>query len=281
MMKLMANAVKADGAATQAKSAMANKAQGTGLTRWLPVAIIIGLMGLVFAMGWQKYLSLQTIGEHYAALRTFISGNFVLSLFAYMGIYIAVVALSLPGGLAMTLAGGLLFGAAVGLPATVIAATIGATIIFLVAKSSFGDVLARRAGPWLEKLRAGFEENAMSYMLILRLIPAFPFVVVNLAPAFLGVSTRTYVIGTFLGIIPGTAAYCLVGASLGVPLEVENARYAACVAEKGAAACTYSVDLKSLVSPELVVAGIALLVVALIPVGYKWYKKWGNNHAKA
>lgn len=280
-MKLMANAVNADRIATRAKSAMANKAQGMRLTRWLPVAIIIGLMGLVFAMGWQKYLSLQTIGEHYAALQTFIAGNFVLSLVTYMAIYIAVVALSLPGGLAMTLAGGLLFGAAVGLPATVIAATIGATIIFLVAKSSFGDVLAQRAGPWLEKLRAGFKENAMSYMLILRLVPAFPFVVVNLAPAFLGVSTRTYVIGTFLGIIPGTAAYCLVGASLGVPLEVENARYAACVAEKGAAACTYSVDLKSLVSPELVVAGIALLVVALIPVGYKWYKKWGNNHAKA
>lgn len=263
-----------------AEMAGTSRASG-GLRRWLPLIAIAGLMGLAFAMGWHKYLSLQTIGENYAAMRGFIADNFLLSILLYALAYVAVVALSLPGGLIMTLTGGLLFGAALGAPVTIVSATIGATIIFLVAKSSFGDVLAARAGPWLEKLRDGFQENAMSYMLFLRLVPAFPFVVVNLAPAFLGVSTRTYVIGTLLGIIPGTTAYSLVGASLGAPLETENARYAACVAEKGAGACSYSIDLKSLVSTELVMAGVALGIVALIPVAFNWYKKWSKTNAEA
>jgi uncharacterized membrane protein YdjX (TVP38/TMEM64 family) len=255
--------------------------KSTALRRWLPLVGIVGLMMLAFSMGWHKYLSLQTIGENYGAMREFIAQNFLLSVLIYALAYIVVVALSLPGGLIMTLTGGLLFGAALAAPITIVAATIGATIIFLVAKSSFGDLLAAKAGPWLDKLRGGFQENAMSYMLFLRLVPAFPFVVVNLAPAFLGVSTRTYVMGTLLGIIPGTTAYSLVGASLGAPLEAENRRHAACVAEQGAAACSYSIDLKTLVSTELIMAGMALGIVALIPVAYNWYKKRSKPDAKA
>ncbi len=255
--------------------------KGGGLTRWLPLVAIVGLMGLAFAMGWHKYLSLQAMGENYAAMQGFIAENFVVALLAYMAAYVVVVALSLPGGLFMTLSGGLLFGAWIGIPATVIAATIGATLIFLVAKSSLGEALAAKAGPWLEKLRAGFQENALSYLLFLRLVPAFPFVVVNIAPAFLGVPLRTYFLGTLFGIIPGTAAYSLVGASLGAPLEAENARYAACVAENGANACSYSIDLSQLVSRELVFAGIALGVVALIPVAINWFKKRNATDAKA
>jgi len=248
--------------------------------RWLPVIAILGLMALAFAMGWHEYLSLKTIGDNFGAMQAFISENFIAALALYMLAYVAVVALSLPGGLVMTLTGGLLFGPLVGIPATVIAATIGATLIFLVAKTSFGETLAAKAGPWVGKLREGFQENALSYMFFLRLVPAFPFVVVNLAPALLGVPLRTYVIGTLLGIVPGTAAYTLVGASLGAPLEAENTRYAACVSESGASACTYSIDLGQLVSRELIFAGVALGVVALIPVAINWYKKRSRAHAE-
>lgn len=257
------------------------KSGGGGVMRWLPVAAIAALMGFAFLMGWHKYLSLQTIGENYGAMQAFIAKNFVLSVLVYALAYILVVALSLPGALIMTLTGGLLFGAALGAPIIVISATIGATIIFLVAKTSFGEALAQKFGATAEKLRSGFQENALSYMLFLRLVPIFPFVVVNLAPALLGVSTRTYVIGTLFGIIPGTVAYSLVGASLGAPLEAENARHAACVAAKGAAQCTYSIDLKALVSTELVLAGVALGFVAMIPVIYNQFKKRGGGDAKA
>jgi len=261
-----------DGAAVAAR-------QGGSWTRWLPLVVIAGLMVLVFAMGWHQYLSFKTIGLNYEALKAFIAGNLVVALLAYLALYIVVVALSLPGGLIMTLAGGLLFGWQIGAPATVVAATIGATIIFLVAKTSFGESLAAKAGPWIGKLREGFQENALSYLLFLRLVPAFPFVVVNLAPALLGVPLRTYVLGTLIGIIPGTTAYSIAGAGLGSVVEAQNKVYAACVAANGEANCTYSIDFSALVTKELVFAGAALGVVALIPVAVNWFKKRGSNAA--
>ena len=257
-----------------------NNAKGS-IGRWLPLILIVGLMVLVFAMGWHKYLSFKTIGVNYEALQAYISENLLLAILFYMAGYIAVVALSLPGGLIMTLAGGLLFGWQIGVPITIIAATVGATIIFLIAKSSIGEALAAKAGPWVGKLREGFQENALSYLLFLRLVPAFPFAVVNLAPAMLGVPLSTYVIGTFVGIIPGTAAYSIAGAGLGSVVEAQNKVYNACLAAKGEANCEYSIDFSALVTKELVIAGVALGFVALIPVAYNWYKKRKGSHAAA
>jgi uncharacterized membrane protein YdjX (TVP38/TMEM64 family) len=249
--------------------------------RWLPLLVLAGLMALAFSMGWHKLLSFQTIGQNYEALRGFISGNLALALAAFMLTYIAVVALSLPGGLIMTLSGGLLFGWQIGAPATIVAATIGATIVFLIAKTSFGETLAAKAGPWLSKLQDGFKENALSYLLFLRLVPAFPFVVVNLAPALLGVPLRTYVLGTFLGIIPGTTAFSFAGSGLGSVVEAQNALHAACLAKNPAdplVACPYTIDTSALVTTELLVAFALLGVVALIPVVYK---TWRQRHAAA
>ncbi len=251
------------------------------LTRWLPLAALVLLMALVFGMGWHKVLSFETIGANYDALKAFVADNLIAALALYMLAYIAVVALSLPGGLVMTLAGGLLFGWKLGAPATVIGATIGATAVFLIAKTSFGEALAAKAGPWLEKLRAGFQENALSYLLFLRLVPVFPFVVVNLAPAFLGVPLRAYVIGTFLGIMPGTLAFSVAGAGLGSVIEAQNAAHRACLANAPAgssAACPYMIDTSALVTPELILAFALLGVVALIPAVIK---KWSKRHASS
>lgn len=238
----------------------------TSLGRWLPLIILLGVMALVFAMGWHKYLSFKTVGVNYEALRTFIADNLLVALLSYAVLYIVVVALSLPGGLILTISGGLLFGWKLGAPVTVLAATLGATALFLIAKTSFGEGLADKAGPWLTKLRDGFQENALSYLLFLRLVPAFPFFVVNLAPALLGVPLRTYVLGTFFGIIPGTLAYSVAGAGLGSVVEVQNATYNACLATKSEAECPYTVDTSALVTPELIAAFVLLGVVALIPV---------------
>lgn len=250
------------------ENAEANAARG-GWSRWLPLVVIASLMALVFGMGWHRYLTFEQIGMRYDDIRGFIENNLVLAVLAYMGLYVGVVALSLPGALALTLAGGLLFGWMIGGPATIVAATIGATIIFLVAKTSLGETLAATAGPTINKLRAGFQEDALSYLLFLRLVPAFPFFVVNLAPALLGVNLRTYVLGTFLGIIPGTMAFSFAASQLGSVIEKTNAEHAACVAEKGADACPYSIDTSTLVSTELILAFAAIGVVALIPVVVK------------
>jgi uncharacterized membrane protein YdjX (TVP38/TMEM64 family) len=246
------------------------------LRKWAPLIIIGGLMALVFAMGWHRYLTLEQIGMNYDWLTTTIDNNLVVSLLAYMLVYIVVVALSLPGALALTLAGGILFGWQIGGTATVFAATIGATLIFLAARTSLGDTLAQRAGTSINRLREGFRENALSYLLFLRLVPAFPFFVVNLAPALLGVPLRTYVIGTFFGIIPGTLAFSFAASQLGTVIEKTNAEHAACVAANGEAACPYTIDTGTLVSQEMLLAFAALGVVALIPV---IVKKWSSRNA--
>ncbi len=251
------------------------------IRKWLPLIIMVAAAGLAFAFRLHEYLSFKAIGLNYAFLKEFIAGNLAAALAIYILAYIAVVALSLPGALIMTLAGGLLFGWQIGAPATVVGATIGATVIFLVARSSLGEALAAKAGPAAQKLRAGFQENAFSYMLFLRLVPAFPFVVVNLASAILGVPLRTYVLGTLLGIIPGTTAYSFAGSGLGSVIDAQNASYQACLAKAGAqnaAQCPYSIDTSALVTKELVLAFALLGVVALIPVVLK---KWRARNAAA
>jgi uncharacterized membrane protein YdjX (TVP38/TMEM64 family) len=250
------------------------------LQRWLPLAAIVALAGLAFAFDLHKLLSFRTIGLNYAWLKAFIAENVAAAFAIYVLAYAAIVALSLPGALIMTLAGGLLFGWQLGAPAAVIGATAGATMLFLIARSSFGEALAQRAGSVVQKLRAGFQENAFSYMLFLRLVPVFPFVMVNLAAAVLGVPLRTYVIGTLIGILPGTAAYSVAGSGLGSVIEAQNASHSACVAKSGAdaaTACPYAIDTSALVTRELVLAFALLGLVALIPVALK---SWRDRNAK-
>lgn len=251
------------------------------MKRYLPLFAVLAVMALIFAMGWHQHLSFKTIGLNYQALQDFIGNNLVLALLIYMAIYIAAVALSLPGGLVLTVSGGLLFGWQLGAPAAVVAATIGASLIFLIVKSSFGQTLAERAGPWVSKLQEGFKENALSYLLFLRLVPAFPFFIVNIVPALLGVPLATYILGTGLGIIPATTAFSVLGAGLGSAVEAQNKAYFACVADNPGnsdAACPYTIDTGALVTFELLAAFALLGVVALIPVAYK---RWSRRNATA
>lgn len=268
-------------ATTHAVGDGARGERSRGRGRYAPLVLLGLLMATAYALGWHQYLSFKTIGLNYEALKGFVGQHLVVAVLVYMALYIVVVALSLPGGLVMTLSGALLFGWQLGAIATVIGATIGATIVFLVAKTSFGESLAAKAGPWLGKLRQGFQENALSYLLFLRLVPAFPFFVVNLAPALLGVPLRTYVLGTFFGIIPGTTAFSVLGAGLGSAVESQNAIYNACLAQhasNASSSCVYAIDTKALVTNELLAAFVLLGLVALIPVALK---KWSKRNADA
>ena len=250
-------------------------ARAGGLRRWLPLVVLAAAMALVFGMGWHKVLTFEMLALKRDALRAFVTGHTALAVLAYMAIYVAVVALSLPGAGVITITGGLLFGVWLGAPVTVIAATIGATLIFLIAKTSLGAALAERAGPWLDRFRDGFEKEGLSYMLFLRLVP-FPFFIINLAPAVLGVPLRTFVIGTFLGIIPGTVAFSYLGDTLDrVMIEAKSA-YDACVAAKGAAACHLTIEAGMLPFKQILIALTLIGLVALIP---PMLKKWRARNA--
>lgn len=223
--------------------------------RLAPVAAIGAGIAAAFAFGLGDYLSFEALRDNRALLMGFVENNAVLAALAFIGTYAVVTALSLPGGTIMTVAGGFLFGSLLGTAWTVIGATLGAVGIFLAARSALGSALKDKAGPWLARLEAGFKEDALSYLLVLRLVPLFPFFVVNLVPAFLNVPLRTFVLGTAVGIIPGTFVFSAVGAGLGSVFD-SGERF------NPAAALTL----------EVVVALVGLSVLALIPVAYKKIK---------
>jgi uncharacterized membrane protein YdjX (TVP38/TMEM64 family) len=242
--------------------------------RLLPLILLAAAAAVIWWSGGLDYISLQQLAEHRATLRSWVSENLLAALLAYVGLYAGVVALSLPVAAPLTLAGGLLFGWLLGGFATVAAATLGAVAIFILARTALAGPLGRRAGARLDRLRSGFQENALSYLLFLRLVPAFPFWLVNLAPALLGVPLRTFVIATFIGIIPGTFAFALTGAGLDSVLVAHQQAYEACVAKTPApGACSFDLDPASLLTPELLLAFAALGVVALIPAMVKRFWK--------
>lgn len=224
--------------------------------RFVPVAILLAGLIAFFAFRLDQYLTFDALRENRAWLLAQVSEFPVLAAAAYMLIYVVVVAFSLPGGAVMTIAGGFLFGQILGSAYVVFAATVGATILFVAAKTAFGDLLRARAGPFLQRMEAGFRENALSYLLVLRLIPAFPFFVVNLVPAFLGVPIGIYIVATFIGIIPGTFVYALVGAGLGSIFDSGK-----------------DFSAGSVLTPEIVTALAGLAILALLPVAYKRWRK--------
>ena len=168
-----------------------------------------------FALGGYRYLSLDTIKDNRDALLAFTQAHYAQALVIAFFVYVAAAALSLPGGLLLSLTCGFLFGRWAGTVLVVLAATIGATLLFVAARYVFADAARKRLGALGEKINAGFTRNAFSYMLFLRLVPAFPFFLVNLAPAFTSIPLRTFVLATFIGIIPGTFVFVNLGETLG------------------------------------------------------------------
>lgn len=231
------------------------------LRRLLPLLVIAAAMVAVFGTGLHRYLSLSALAENRAALQGFVQDNLIFAMLTYAALYIAAVVLSVPGAVILTIAGGLLFGWLIGGGLTVLSATAGATGIFLVARTAAGQSLADRAGPFIGKLADGFKKDAFNYMLFLRLAPLFPFWLVNLAPALLGVTLRTYVLATLIGIIPGTFAYSFVGAGLDSVIAAQEARCAA----RGADPCTFDLSVQGLLTPEIIAAFALLGALALIP----------------
>lgn len=217
---------------------------------WLAALMIAAIVGLRLS-GVSQYLTLAALREHRNEVTQFVEGHYLASIFAYAGLYIAVVAFSVPGAAVLTLAGGFLFGAWAGAILTILSATIGATLLFITARIIFGPAALEKLGPEAKKLAANIQENAWSYLLALRLAPLFPFFLVNLVPAFAGVPLRTFVLTTFFGIIPGTIIFALSGAGLGRVLD-----------EGGA------LTVCSILTPEIVTAliGLAALLLAAIPL---------------
>jgi len=227
----------------------------SAVRRYLPLAALLAGIAAFFALGLHRYLTFEALREHRTELMAFVASNAALAVLLFIAIYAVSTALSVPGGAVLTVAAGFLFGTWLGTGLVVIGATIGAIGVFVIARTAVGNALRQRAGPWLRKMETGFQENALSYLLVLRLIPLFPFFVVNIVPAFLGVSLRTYAIGTLVGIIPGSFVFASVGAGLGSIFDSMQ---------------TFS--LKGVLTPQVIVALVGLSLLSLLPVAYKKVK---------
>ncbi len=220
--------------------------------RLIPVLVfVVGLVAF-FALGLERYLSIDALRQHRGVLCAWVETSGVLAVLVFMAVYIITVAFSLPGATVLTIASGFLFGPGWGTVVAVISATLGGTALFSMAKTTLGDALRARAGAWLPALEAGFKEHALSYLIVLRLVPLFPFFIINLVPAFLGVPLWTFILGTFVGIIPGSFVYTTVGAGLGSVFDAGG---------------TFS--LRGVLTPQIVIALIGLAVLAMVPIVYK------------
>ena len=224
---------------------------GISARRLVPLAFLVAAGVAFVAVGGHRYLTFAALAENRDWLCGLVQQWGFIAALLYVAVYAALVALSVPGAAVLTIAGGFLFGTWLGTLCAVVGATLGATGIFLAARAGLGG-LAQRAGPLVGKLEAGFRADAFNYLLVLRLVFIVPFWLVNLVPALVGVRLSTFVLATFLGIIPGTFVYASFGNGLG---DV--------VGEPG---------LGVLLRPSVLGPIVGLVILALIPVGYKRWR---------
>lgn len=225
------------------------------MKRLLPLLALILLALVAWALGVGEYLNWAALGREQAALRGFVAAYPVPTACVYLLVYTAVVALSLPQAVVITIAGGLLFGTILGGALAVAGATAGAIILFLLARTALGDALARRGGPFIRTVRAGLERDGFNYLLAIRLIPVFPFWLVNLAAALGGVRLLPYAAATLIGITPGTFVFASIGAGIG-----------------GVLATGGQPDLSIILSPTVLGPLLGLAVLSLLPLAWRRWK---------
>ena len=203
-------------------------------------------------------MSLDSFRAHQIEIVKFIQIKYYLSVLIFVGLYVFSTALSIPGALILTMMGGYLFGAFLGALFSLIGAIVGASILFIAARSAFGELLKPKIGSSIERMRNELTTNAFFYLLFLRLTPVFPFFVVNIAPAFLNISFSKYFLASFLGMIPGTAVYALMGSGLNKTLVTGE-----------------GFDKIPNVSLEFLAGLFGLAVLSLVPIVIRRWKNKG------
>lgn len=221
------------------------------LQKYIPLIALIFIGYYIWASGIYSYISLETLKENQSFLKIYVKENFIISILIYSLLYFTIVSLSIPAATIMTLVGGFLFGQLIGTICVVLSASFGACIIFLSTKFASRNSINTGYGSWTQKMKDGFHENAFLYMLILRLIPIFPFVIINIVSGILQIRLKTFFFGTLTGIIPATYIYVSVGVAMQTLLNEDN----------------FTPEL--LFKPEIFAALSGLGVLALLPIIYR------------
>ncbi len=249
---------------TDMKNEMPAQPLGALFKRWGPVALLVAALVAFFASGLNQRLSLDELALQYATLSNYVAENTVQAVLVTMAVYMSAVAASFPAAWLLTVAIGLVFGWALAAFTVVIGATLGASVLYFAARSLFADFFRARAGDRLNTMAQGFCHNGASYMLFLRLAPIFPFLLVNVVPAILGVRFFTYFWTTAIGIIPGTIAYAFAGEGL---RSIIGERATACTA--GIPPCGQPLSPADIITPQMLIAFSLLALVSVIPAVLK------------
>jgi uncharacterized membrane protein YdjX (TVP38/TMEM64 family) len=223
--------------------------------RWLPLAVLLAGLAAFLALGVDDYLSFEALARHRAELIARIEAHPILAPLVYIAGYVVAIACSLPGGVILTLTGGFLFGPVFGALFAIVGATGGATTVFLAAKRALGGRMRPREGTVFQRMQDGFRRDAFSYLVLVRIVPLFPFFLVNLVPALAGVPTRTFLWATFVGLIPGAFVFASVGNGLGAVFDAGQ-----------------TPELRMLTRPPILLPLIGLGLLALLPIGYRHWK---------
>jgi len=227
------------------------------MKRFVAIGVIVLFATLILAFDLQRFLTLDTLRENRALLKRAVSEHYLLSASLFCLVYVLVVAISLPGASILTVTGGYLFGAAAGAAFAVLAATVGAVLLFVAVSQFAGDSVRQRVGPYLKRMEHSFRANAFSSILFLRLLPIFPFWAVNLVAAVAGVPMLAFALATVIGIVPSTFAFAAFGEGIGELLASGN-----------------EISLSDALSPSLIVALVVLAVLALAPIMIRsWPRK--------
>ena len=230
------------------------EASKSGMMRRLPMIIIL-VVAAIGAFTLKDYLSFETLRDNRESLIAFRDNNFFLTVLVFVAAYVAIVALSLPGSTVATLTGGFLFGTAFGTVFNVMSAGTGAVLIFLAARYGFGEKLGAKlesSDGAIKKIKDGIDENQWSMLFLIRLVPAVPFFVANLLPAFLEVPLHRFAVSTFIGIIPGAFVFTSVGAGLGAVFEAGE-----------------TPNLGIIFEPHIILPILGLSVLAALPIVLK------------
>lgn len=234
------------------------------LVRLTPILVLVIGFILFFYFDGASYIGLDTLREQRANLNSLVERLGILAPVLYGAFYAVVVAFSLPLGSLMTITAGFLFGIVTGTISVVLGATIGATLLFLALQMGFGKSLAKNSAGWMSKMQAGFNHNAFSYLLVLRLIPVFPFALVNIAAALLGVSLSSYFFATLIGIVPGTVVYILLGNGLGAIFDSGGTPHLGIIFE-----------------PQIIAPILGMAALVLLQVVYRHLRNKAQNKKKS
>lgn len=223
--------------------------------RWIPLTTLLCLFSVFFYFQLDQYLNFNFLHNCRVELLTWTHEHPLLAALSFIGIYISTIAIAIPSALILTLTSGFLFGSW-GAIYVIISATIGASLLFFAVKIALSNWLSAKTSQWLVLMKEGFQQNAFSYLLTLRLIPIFPFFLVNIVSGLLNIKTKTFILATLIGITPGTLIYVMIGNNLGRLFDQNQ-----------------KPPLDIILSPSIVLSLMGLACLSLLPVFYQRYNK--------